>query len=229
MIFGGFTPFTAIDYPGKTACMVYTIGCNFRCPYCHNPELVDETVETHIDESVIMQFLEKRRGLLDGVVITGGEPTLHADDLRAFIERVKELGFKIKLDTNGTNPDFVAHVRARGLVDYIAMDIKAPRARYAALVGRPVDTEAIAQSVAEILRAPAYEFRTTVVKRLLSPDDIAVMAEEISGARYYFLQQFVPTKTLNPQFLRATTYSREELEALRERAAPYVQHCLLRI
>lgn len=229
MIFGGCTPFTAIDYPGHTACMVYTIGCNFRCPYCHNPELVDETVEEKFDEAEVLAFLDTRRGLLDGVVITGGEPTMHGDDLLQFMRKVKERGFLVKLDTNGTNPTCVARAIDEGLVDYIAMDLKAPIEKYARTVGRPVNAAALSESTKHIQQLPAYEFRTTVVKHMLSPEDVEQIAREISGAAHYYIQQFVPTKTLNPQFLRATTYTRDELEHMRQRAAVYVDHCALRI
>lgn len=228
MIFGGFTPFTAIDYPGHTACMVYTIGCNFRCPYCHNPELVDETVEVTYPEEDIIAFLERRRGLLDGVVITGGEPTMHGDDLLRFMRRVKEMGFLVKLDTNGTNPDFVARAIEEHLVDYIAMDVKAPLSHYSRVVGRPVDTVAIEQSISLVRRAPEYEFRTTVVKALLTPEDVEEIAKMVRGARHYYLQKFVSSKILNPQFKRKVELTDEEFAALKARVEPYVEFCGVR-
>lgn len=229
MNFGGFTALTLIDYPGKTAAMVYTIGCNFRCPYCHNPELVDETIEKTFPEDFILGFLENRIGLLDGVVITGGEPTMHGDDLLSFMEKVKALGFSVKLDTNGTDPNFIRKAIQRNIVDYIAMDVKAPLASYHENVGRPVDTDAIKESITLLMQgAVPYEFRTTVVKALLSPHDVENIAKEIQGATQYYLQKFVPTKILNPQFKHKVSYTDEEFETLKERAGKYVAHCGIR-
>lgn len=228
MIFGGFEKCTLIDYPGKTACMVYTIGCNFRCPYCHNPELVDETVTTTISEEEVLSFLDTRHGLLDGVVITGGEPTIH-EDLIPFIEKVKAKGFLVKLDSNGTAPHILKEVVEKKLVDYIAMDIKSPLTKYSQTVTRPADIEAIQESV-EFLKTSGvpYEFRTTIVKSLLSEEDILTIGKEIQGASHYFLQAFVPTKILNPQLRKKVTYSKEELDELCEKVRPYVQYCAVR-
>lgn len=229
MIFGGFTHFTLIDYPGKTAGMVYTIGCNFRCPYCHNPELVDETVEETFSEERVLSFLSTRQGMLDGVVITGGEPTMHGDNLLAFMERVKDLGFFVKLDTNGTNPEFIVTATNEGLVDYIAMDVKAPMSTYHRVVSRPVDTDALQTSIRLISSGPVlYEFRTTVIKALLSPADLEEIAQTISGARQYYLQKFIPTKILNPQFKRKVTYTDDEFVNFQKTAAKYVEYCGIR-
>lgn len=229
MIFGGFTPCTLIDYPGKTAAMVYTIGCNFRCPYCHNPELVNETVEETFSEEVVVSFLESRQGMLDGLVITGGEPTMHGENLLLFMERVKKLGFLIKLDTNGTNPDFIVAATRRRLVDYIAMDIKAPLKTYHRVVGRPVDTDAIKQSIALIKNGPIeYEFRTTVIKALLSPEDLGEIAKEIEGAKRYYLQKFIPTNILNPQLKRKVSYTDNDFVEFQNTASKYVAYCSIR-
>jgi pyruvate formate lyase activating enzyme len=229
MIFGGFTSFTLIDYPKKTAAMVYTIGCNFRCPYCHNPELVDETVETTLPDTYVLDFLRGRQHLLDGVVITGGEPTIHGDNLLGFMREVKELGFLVKLDTNGTNPTFLLKAIEKGVVDYIAMDIKAPLHSYHKTVGRPVDMHAIEKSI-DILRSGRipYEFRTTVIKSLLSEEDLEVMFQTIKGASSYYLQKFIPTKILNPQFKKKVTYSDEEFLTFKHMAEKYVTYCGIR-
>ncbi|MEX2013910.1 MAG: anaerobic ribonucleoside-triphosphate reductase activating protein [Parcubacteria group bacterium] len=229
MIFGGFTPFSLIDYPGKTAGMVYTIGCNFRCAYCHNPELVDETVETTYPEAFVLSFLEGRQGMLDGLVITGGEPTMHGEKLLSFMKQVKDLGFLVKLDTNGTNPEFITTAIQDGLVDYIAMDVKAPLSTYHRTVSRPVNTGAIHASI-NLLRNSSieYEFRTTVIKALLSPENLEKIASEISGAKRYFLQKFVPTNILNPQFKRKVSYTDDEFKAFQETAAKYVEYCGIR-
>lgn len=228
MIFGGFEKFTLIDYPGKTACMVYTIGCNFRCPYCHNPELVDETVETRHSEADILSFLDTRRGFLDGVVVTGGEPTMH-DDLPDFLRKVKAREFLVKLDTNGTRPEMLRSLIEQRMVDYIAMDVKAPLQKYSETVARPVDTGAIRESIALLIKGKAaYEFRTTVVKGILSPDDIREIGKEIHGASAYYLQRFIPTKLLNPQFRKKTTYGAEELKVLQEELHIHVSFCGIR-
>ncbi len=228
MIFGGFEKFTLIDYPGKTACMVYTIGCNFRCPYCHNPELVDETVSKTFSESEVLSFLDTRRGLLDGVVITGGEPTMH-DDLPAFMAKVKEKGFSVKLDSNGTNPAMLREVITKGLVDYVAMDMKAPLRNYSKTVARPVDTGKIHESIKLLITSDiSYEFRTTLLKALTTPDDILEIGKEIQGAKAYYLQKFVPTKLLNPQFRKKVTYSDKELAELQKKLAPHVSFCGIR-
>ena len=228
MTFGGFEKCTLIDYPGKIACMVYTIGCNFRCPYCHNPELVDETVEKTYGEQEILNFLDKRKGMLDGVVITGGEPTMHTE-LRAFIREVKERGLLVKLDTNGTNPEMLSPLINGKLVDYVAMDIKSPLETYSQAVCRPVDTDAIRESIRILMSSPIeYEFRTTVVKSLLSPEDIENIGRAIQGAKQYYLQKFIPTKILNPQFRRKVTYADEEFKALQVMMKQYVEHCEIR-
>ncbi|MEK7170286.1 MAG: anaerobic ribonucleoside-triphosphate reductase activating protein [Patescibacteria group bacterium] len=228
MIFGGFEKFTLIDYPGKTACMVYTIGCNFRCPYCHNPELVDETVSLTYSEADILSFLDMRKGLLDGVVITGGEPTMHRS-LPAFMAKVKEKGFSVKLDSNGTNPAMLKKVITEKLVDYIAMDIKAPLQSYSKTVARPVDVGAIRESIRLIMASSVpYEFRTTLIKALTSPEDILNIGKEIKGAKAYYLQKFVSTKLLNPQFRKKVTYTDEELTELQKKLTPYVSFCGIR-
>lgn len=228
MIFGGLNKFTLIDYPGKVACMVYTIGCNFRCPYCHNPELVDETVETMIPESDVLEFLSSRKGMLDGIVITGGEPTMH-DDLPTFMREVKDLGFLVKLDSNGTRPDMIKEAIEDGIVDYIAMDIKSPMSSYSRTVARPVDVEAIRRSI-DIIKSSKipYEFRTTVIKSLISPDDFHEIGMEIQGASRYFLQKFIPTKILNPQFRKKVTYSDAEFESFQKIMNTYVTYCGIR-
>ncbi len=228
MIFGGLEKCTLIDYPGKVACMVYTIGCNFRCPYCHNPELVDETVETKITEKKVLEFLSSRKGMLDGLVITGGEPTIHEGLLR-FIKKVKNLGFLVKLDSNGTNPSMLKEAIKKKLVDYIAMDIKSTMSKYSRTVARPVDVVAIRKSIKIIMSSGIeYEFRTTVIKALIAPEDFHEIGREIRGAHGYFLQKFIPTKILNPQFRKKVTYSDEEFKSFQEIMNTYVNYCGIR-
>lgn len=228
MIFGGLEKCTLIDYPGKVACMVYTIGCNLRCPYCHNPELVDETVETKISEKEVLGFLSRRKGMLDGLVITGGEPTIH-DDLLQFMKKVKKLGFLVKLDSNGTRPDILKEAIRKKLVDYIAMDIKSPMSKYSQTVARPVDVVAIRKSIQIIMSSNIkYEFRTTVIKALIALEDFHEIGREIRGAQGYFLQKFIPTKILNPQFKKKVTYSDEEFKSFQKIMNTYVTFCGIR-
>jgi pyruvate formate lyase activating enzyme len=169
MRIGGFQKFSLLDYPGLVSAIVFTQGCNFRCPYCHNPELVlpDQFGET-VDPEWILAFLETRQGRLDGVTITGGEPTIQPDVLE-WLEAIKQRSFRVKLDTNGSNPHVVKQALDRNLLDFIAMDIKAPLDSYAALAGTAVDTAAIEQSIAHILHSGiAYQFRTTLAPTLLT-------------------------------------------------------------
>ena len=222
-----YQPCSLIDYPGQLSAIVFTIGCNFHCPYCHNPELVNETVDP-VDSDDFLEFLAGRQGKLDGVTITGGEPTMH-DDLPDLLRKIKGLGFKIKLDSNGTNPSMLRAVIDEGLVDYIAMDIKAPLAKYSGTVARPVDVEHIVESITLLLKGEVdYEFRTTVIKSLLPREDFPAIGEMIRGARVYYLQKFIPTKILNPAFLRKTTYTDEEFMDIAGIMEEYVDTCRVR-
>ncbi len=218
-----------IDYPGKISAIVFTQGCNFRCPYCHNPELVDPELFTEpMKTGEILDFFEKRKGKLDACVITGGEPCLQKD-LILFIKDIKDAGFLVKLDTNGSMPDVVEACLDRGLVDYIAMDIKAPLDKYSQVAGVKVDTDAIEKSIRLIKEAcPSYEFRTTIVKELLTPNDIVKIGETIRGARLYILQKFVPSKTLDKAYLGMETYSDTELDDLKSRLSRLVEACMVR-
>ena len=188
----GLQKLTLLDYPGHTACTVFTARCNWRCPFCHNASLVLRGSEQPvIPEEEFFAFLSRRRGLLDGVAVTGGEPTLNRD-LPDFLRRVKDAGFKVKLDTNGTSPAMLRAILAEGLADYVAMDIKAGRANYPAVTGtlRP-GMDAVAESV-ELLRTSGveHEFRTTVVRELHSDEDFRDIGEWLAGEERYFLQAF---------------------------------------
>ena len=229
MLIGGLKKSSLIDYPGKICAIVFTQGCNFRCPYCHNPELVKpELFEKSIPEEEIFSFLETRRGKLDAVEITGGEPTLQKD-LLLFIKKIKDKGFLVKLDSNGTNPEIVKKAIGDNLVDYLAMDVKAPLEKYSEIVGVEVDTRKIKESIDLIMNSGInYELRTTLVKSLLSKEDIIKIGKLIKGAKNYFLQKFVPTKTLNPDFMSEKTYSDKELEELKSILGEYVENCMIR-
>ena len=189
---------TLLDFPGKVACTVFTGGCNFRCPFCHNALLVTKLPEKpDYSEDEILSFLEKRTGLLDGVAITGGEPLLNPD-IADFIRKIRDMGYAVKLDTNGSSPERLKAIVGEGLVDYVAMDIKNRREKYAETVGlKNLDLSKIEESV-EFLKSGAvdYEFRTTVVKQFHTVEDIRAAAEWISGAKRYFLQNFVDSGEL---------------------------------
>ena len=197
MTFDGLQKMTLLDFPGKIACTVFTHGCNFRCPFCHNPGLVVEEETAAYTEEDILSFLKTRQGLLDGVCITGGEPTLHKD-LPDFIKKVRALGFAVKLDTNGALPGRLKPLLEEGLLDYVAMDIKSSPDRYGEAVGIPnFDVTPVRESV-ELLESSKipHEFRTTVVKELHDAEVIQDIGVWLAGDTKYFLQQFQNDKPL---------------------------------
>lgn len=227
MIVKGIQKLTLVDYPGKVACTLFLFGCNFRCPYCHNPELVVDDGTPPISEEEIFKFLEKRKKFLDGVCITGGEPTLH-DDLPEFIRRIKDLGYSVKLDTNGTRPKMLRQLIVEGLVDYIAMDVKAPLEKYENVVKVKVDVYNIVESIEIIKAFPEHEFRTTVLPELLSKEDILTISRWLKGAKRFFIQQFKPTKTLDKSFLEGQTYLAKELEEICGKVGAFFRVCRVR-
>jgi pyruvate formate lyase activating enzyme len=196
MTFDGLQKMTLLDFPGKIACTVFTHGCNFRCPFCHSPGLVVEEETAAYTEEDILSFLKTRQGLLDGVCITGGEPTLHKD-LPDFIKKVRALGFAVKLDTNGALPGRLKPLLEEGLVDYVAMDIKSSPAGYAAATGTEVDTAVYDRSV-RLLREGGvpYEFRTTAVGGIHTPEDFAAIGRWLGDVPRYFIQRFVDSGQL---------------------------------
>ncbi|MCX8183798.1 MAG: anaerobic ribonucleoside-triphosphate reductase activating protein [Crenarchaeota archaeon] len=227
MIIKGIQKLSLIDYPGRVACTLFTFGCNFRCPYCHNPELVIDDGTPLIPERDVLRFLDERKGFLNGVCITGGEPSLH-DDLPGFIRRVKGLGYSVKLDTNGTSPEMLRRLIGERLVDYIAMDVKAPLEKYENVVRVKVDASRIAESVKIVKAFPEHEFRTTVVPELLVREDILAIARWLKGARRFFIQQFKPTKTLDKTFLEKQVYLTGELEKICNEVKSFFEVCKIR-
>lgn len=229
MKFGGWQRFSMIDYPEKICAIGFTQGCNFRCPYCHNPELVEpEQFNDTIEQEKILDFLKERVGKIEGVTITGGEPTIH-HDLLDFIKKIKALGFLVKLDTNGSNPKVLKEIIENKMVDYIAMDLKGPSHRYLEIAKTQVPVENMLASIELIMNSGIlYEFRTTVVNTMLSKEDILATARMISGARLYVLQKFLPTKALDPDFLQEDTYSDEEFEVMRQSLVGLVKECSVR-
>lgn len=188
MKIGGLQKLTLIDYPGKIAATVFTVGCNFSCPFCHNPELVDSLKikkQPLILDEDIFDFLKQRQGILEGVCITGGEPVLH-QDLPKFIKKIKDLGFSIKLDTNGSNPEIIEKLIREKLVDYFAMDIKGSLEKYQQIIRKKTDLEKIKKSVGIIKKFPNYEFRTTILPRFHKKEDMINIALWLKGSRKYF-------------------------------------------
>lgn len=229
MKIGALQKFSLIDYPGKVCAIIFTIGCNFRCGYCHNPELVDpKRFPKPMPEKKIISFLQKRKGKLEAISITGGEPTLQPD-LISFLEQIKHLDYLVKLDTNGTNPNMLQQAIENKLVDYIAMDIKGPLNRYQEIINIAPNTKAIKKSISLIMNSGiGYEFRTTITKPQISTKDIIEIGKSIKGAKLFALQKFIPTKTNDPAFLGAATYTDQEFSLLQEIANKYVQKCIVR-
>ncbi|MBA3009539.1 MAG: anaerobic ribonucleoside-triphosphate reductase activating protein [Proteobacteria bacterium] len=221
MHIGGFQKNSLIDFPGNIACVVFTSGCNFICPYCHNPDLAAGPVKgvgSLYDENEIFSFLEKRQGQLSGVAITGGEPTLQPD-LVDFCQKVRKMGFKIKLDSNGTRPHILETLIDEKLIDYLAMDIKTSLAHYPLLIKGDFDVKKISESISLIMeKAPAYEFRTTCARPFITKNIMARIARMLQGADRYVLQKCsrnVPV--LDPLFLKEDHhfFSNEDMQELK--------------
>jgi len=219
----GWMKTSLIDYPGKIATVLFTSSCNFRCPYCQNSELVlhpDGLPE--IDPAEIFQLLTRRRGLVDGVAITGGEPTLQKG-LDDFLRKARELGLAIKLDTNGYRPQVLRELLEQGLLDYVAMDVKAPLAKYSLAAGVPVDGRRIEESVRLVLSSGMeHEFRTTVVPGIVAPEDVEEIARLIAGAGKYVLQQFRPQGTLDPHYREIAPYPAQMLLEMAQVAGRWI-------
>ena len=224
----GFNKTTLLDFPEHVACTVFTGGCNFRCPFCQNGDLVLHGVSLPVlDEEEVFGVLRKRKGILTGVCVTGGEPTLQRD-LDVFLSRVKELGYLVKLDSNGYRPEVLQSLRERGLVDYFAMDIKSTPENYARTAGvKELDMGLIRESV-DFIRSCGldYEFRTTVVRELHSSGDFLSIGEWLKGCKAYFLQSYVESEgVICKEF---SSYSKEELEEFVTLLKPYIDNVSLR-
>ena len=198
MIFGGLQKLTLLDYPDKVAATVFTVGCNFRCPFCHNFSMVvgnGDRIE-QLTEDEILSFLSKRSNVLEGICVTGGEPLIQ-HDIEEFLCKVRAMGYAIKLDTNGAFPDRLSALIAKGLIDYVAMDVKNCKEAYSQTVGCEVDLDAIERSVALLKSGVVdYEFRTTVTATFHTEESISVMAKWLAGAKRLYLQQFVDSGDL---------------------------------
>lgn len=207
---GGVQKFSLLDYPDKISAIIFTSGCNFRCGYCHNPELFSSNSEWN--EEKVLEFLRTRQGKLDGVVITGGEPTIHKG-LPEFIKKIKALDFLVKLDTNGTNPQMLKNLVQSNLIDYVAMDIKAPLSKYKMITG--VEPIGVDESIKFLLNGKVpYEFRTTALSSQLLIKDFEEIGKLISGADKYFIQKFVPSKILDDNLLADKGYTDSEIKCI---------------
>ncbi len=225
----GLQRVSIIDFPKRICAVVFTGGCNFRCPYCHNPELVVgwEKLPT-ISEDEVLTFLENRRKLLDGICITGGEPTIHKR-LPDFIRKTKKRGFQVKLDTNGTNPSMIEELINGGLLDYIAMDIKATSEKYDIAAGVSVNLQDIEKSVGLIMRGKIdYEFRITVFPDFLSTEDGKKIGEWVKGARRFVLQRPRKLKMLLDVFKDRPVYAEKELNNIKNTLSNYVEEVKIR-
>jgi len=229
MIIGGFQKFSLLDYPDKISAIIFTQGCNFRCSYCHNKQLLEENPSASaINPQEIWDFLNKRWKQIDAVVITGGEPTIQPD-LIEFMQKIKNSGFLIKLDTNGSNPRVLKEVIRLKLADYIALDIKAPLEKYHEITNSRVDTKKIQESIDLIKNSDIeYEFRTTVLKTQLSKDDILQIKDLANGARLWFLQKYIPSENLSNNSQNELNYSNDEFENFRKIIKNSVLECLIR-
>lgn len=232
MLFGGFLKNSFIDYPGKISCVAFTYGCNLKCPYCHNAELIKSNHEKapEISEYSVLSFLEHRKGLIDGVVITGGEPTLHGE-LAYFAKKVRLLGFSIKMDTNGTRPDVLANLIESGLVDYVAMDIKTMPENYIPLISSHDYSDEILESISILKKGEVpYEFRTTCGRPFMSEEIAKHMTDIIEGAPLYALQRLSKKGGLDLSYMenRQNEISMDELERIKEIISPYVGSCIIR-
>lgn len=232
MNIAGMIPSSLVDYPEKISCVVFTQGCNFRCPFCHNPELVPTKPPSKDPKGMesVLEFLDKRKGLLDGVVVSGGEPTLQKG-LVSFLSRVKHKGFLVKLDTNGSNPQVLRSLLDESLVDFVAMDIKTSPSNYHPFIMLEKDPNRLLASIDVVMAsAPDYEFRTTCVAPFVTAETMPEILSCIDGANRYALQRFRPQTLLDPDFFSNEDGAADEdaLEAYRDLALNHVKACVIR-
>jgi pyruvate formate lyase activating enzyme len=230
MIFGGIQKNSLIDYPGMISSVLFVSGCNFTCPYCHNPELVKDKFASVIHPIEVLSFLAQRKQFLDGVVITGGEPTLQKN-LIPFIKEVRRIGYRVKIDTNGSQPHVVDSLVSKSLVDYIAMDVKTIPDDYAPYIQKKATPDKIKESIQIILRSNLpHEFRTTCVKPFVNKTVVKKIAQLIQHARLYVLQPFNARKVLMPDFFPINTegFTKSQLSEFQSIAQPWVKKCMIR-
>lgn len=225
----GFLRNSFVDWDGKITSVIFLPGCTFRCGYCYNRSMVMEPEKiVTIDFNDIKDHLEKNKGFIDGVVITGGEPTFHSD-LPELVDMIKSLGYPVKLDTNGSNPDMLEKIISGKMVDYIAMDIKAPLERYSEVAGVVVNTDNIKRSI-ELIRNSGidYEFRTTIIPSIHGESEIEKIADEIRGAKKYALQRFIARENIDPKFMNELSPTNEYMEKMKAVARKHVKGVIIR-
>jgi len=232
MKIGGLQKLTLVDYPNKIAATVFLTGCNFKCGFCHNPSLVDAKEmknQPEIPEKEFFKFLKSKQGLVDGICITGGEPTINSD-LPEFIKKIKKLNFSIKLDTNGNNPEVLKKLIEEKLLNFVAMDIKTSLDKYEKAVNTKINLENIKKSV-EIIKNSGidYEFRTTVVPGIVDREDIEKIGQWLKGAKKFALQQFRNQKVLNKEFEKVVPYWDDTLKEFEKILEKYIDRVELRI
>lgn len=221
MTLAGFQKLSLVDYPGHLSSIVFTQGCNFRCGYCHNPELIATENRFHCDEEDILSHLEKRKDFIEGVVITGGEPTIH-EDLPVFIEKIRKSGKRVKLDTNGSNPDLLEQLVAARAVDYVALDVKTSFAKYFLIAQSDDMPEKVIRSINIVMNSGLpYEMRTTCVPGIVNESDLLEIGKAIKGAEKWCLQQFHSLVTLEAGFGKIVPYDRATLENFKTKISDY--------
>jgi pyruvate formate lyase activating enzyme len=230
MVFGGIQKSTLIDYPGKVSCVLFFSGCNFHCPYCHNPELAKGMALEQWSEQAAYDFLEKRKGFLEGVVLSGGEPSLHPDVIRV-CRTIRRMGYPIKLDTNGSRPKVLEKLISGGLIDYVAMDVKTVPELYPKYIQKECNTDAIAASI-RLVKASgvSHEFRTTCIRPLIDRHIMEGICGLIQGAQLYVIQRFQLSHVLDPVFFKENDYSISENALLEYQtiAEKWVASCRIR-
>ncbi|MBU1292303.1 anaerobic ribonucleoside-triphosphate reductase activating protein [Patescibacteria group bacterium] len=231
MLIGGLQKSTLIDYPGKVAATIFTIGCNFKCPFCHNPELVDLKKikrQPKIFEAVFFDFLKSRQDLLEGICITGGEPSIQPDIID-FIKKIKKLSFLVKLDTNGSQPKILEKLFNQNLLDFVAMDIKSSQENYSKTAGIKINPQDIQKSI-DLIRENKidYEFRTTIAPGLINNEEIKKIGQWLKGSKKFALQQFRPEKTLDQSWQKSRPLLDEELKQMSKIAQKYFEQVELR-
>jgi pyruvate formate lyase activating enzyme len=231
MEIGGIQKTTLLDYPGLVATTVFLVGCNFRCPFCYSAELVlPEEIKNHpkISMDDLFYFLEERKELIEGVVICGGEPTIH-ENLPTFLKRIKNFGYSLKLDTNGSNPEMLKSLIKDKLIDYVAMDIKAPREKYEKAAGVKVNIKDIEKSVNILKECKIdFEFRTTVVPGIIDKKDVINIVKWISPAKKYYLQNFKNDKLLDEKLKKTKPYSYDFMKEIKDEISPFFEECEIR-
>lgn len=211
MKIAGLQKLSLVDFPGTLSAVIFLAGCDFRCPYCYNTELVEQGMTEVFSEEKVFEYLLARRELIEGVVVTGGEPTIHGE-IVPFLDKLRALGYRLKLDTNGAHPEVISEVVGKGLVDFVALDIKTSFERYNICTDEEKAPEQVARTLGFLLRGDvAYELRTTCVPEVVTESDIKKIARSVKGAKRYALQQFQGKKTLNEAFTGKTPYPKEEL------------------